>query len=217
MMLEVCTGKKFIKWKIRLINIKSGTMISDLPESGLNYRQVASGSMEEGMSAERCKLQFILTVNATLWYMKYRRHTLFKKRTMKRIIRIICFLILIPLVPALTQAAHISALDCVHCQKIQVSKPDCCKAMNRSDMEIDGVKAEKDNEPCPHAGFCQEGLGPASQLLPFPAQIEIAALVSFVTVTYKSYQPDYSWHNAAPLPALKSLPRLFTLNCSFLI
>ena len=140
-----------------------------------------------------------------------------EKRIMKRIIRIIGFIILIPLLPALTQAALISALDCVHCQKIQVSKPDCCTAMNRSTMEIDGVKAEKDDGACPHAGFCQGGGGPASQLLPYPAQFEIATPVSFVTVTLKSYQPDYSWHNAGPLPTLKSFPRLFSLNCSFLI
>jgi hypothetical protein len=136
---------------------------------------------------------------------------------MKQIIRIVCFIILIPLLPALTQAALISASDCIHCRKLQVSKLDCCTVMDRSSTEIDGAKAAKDDEFCPHAGFCQGEIGPAAQLLPYPVSFEIAAPVSFVPVAFRSSQPDSSWCDVSPLSTLKPPLRLFTLNCSFLI
>lgn len=136
---------------------------------------------------------------------------------MNQIIRIICCIIFIPLVLSLVQATLASASDCVHCQKLQVSKPDCCAVMTSDTMERDGAQGAGHDEACPHAGFCQGGVGPAANLLPYLSQFEITAPVSHVTVTFKSSQPDSSWYDASPFPPLKLPLRLFTLNCSFLI
>lgn len=139
------------------------------------------------------------------------------KMIMKRIIRTICFIILFPLVSALMQASLVSASDCLHCQKQQVSKPDCCKVMNRGITGVDIAKGAESGGHCSHAGFCQGGVGPTAQLLPCTTQFKNVSPASFVIVVFTSSQPDSSLYDPSLLSPPKFPLQLFTLNCSFLI
>ena len=93
---------------------------------------------------------------------------------MKQIFRILCCIILLPLLAAPSQAAFAPELDCVHCREQQADMPDCCVVMDRSTIGMDGVEAALDKRACPHAGFCQGEAGPAARLLLNSVQLEAA-------------------------------------------
>ena len=65
-------------------------------------------------------------------------------------------LVLLPLMAAFSEAALITGIDCSHCLKQSITKPDCC-AVETVAIEEKCDLADTQTDPCPHGGFCQAG------------------------------------------------------------
>ncbi len=136
---------------------------------------------------------------------------------MRVLLKIICFILFLPLVAGLAQATPTLSASCVHCLKIQQSQPDCCTTMSSANQEMGGVKVNQNDSECPHSGLCESDDESFLDVLPISYSYEIALplRISFVTSEYSCI--DNRTNKAGLSPLLKKPPPLFTLNCSFLI
>lgn len=139
-----------------------------------------------------------------------------------RVLSIICFILLFPLVTGFSQASIIPGVVCVHCQKMQKSRPDCCGVMKHGGQKSDAGKiAQSDKQSgnrCPHAGLCGGDTDPFIDVLPVTTTYKIVTSVPVATLgKYFPISREEQSRATGLSSPLKKHPPLFTLNCSFLI